>query len=212
MNNAQALSNLGNTVCTAFDGTRIVAQGTLNEVATHIKGIIGEGVWTSTLIFDDIDAELIDVDYRGSVDDVLCRISERPAKHAIQTEESQENTKPTGPGRPKLGVVGREITLLPRHWEWLDRQSGGASVALRKLVEQARKANADKERADMAKTAANRFLFTVAGNFPGLEETTRALFAGDKVGFLKQTEPWPEDVRNFALRLAASAFEPATSA
>jgi hypothetical protein len=138
---------------------------------------------------------------------VLERIAQKPAKHPIETNIKEEAPKPTGPGRPRLGVVGREVTLLPRHWEWLDRQSGGASVALRKLVDQARKANAEKERVDQAKTAANRFLFTVAGNFPGLEEATRALFSGDKVGFLKQTEPWPEDVRNFALKLAANAFE-----
>jgi len=207
MNNPTVLSHLGNTECAAFDGTRIVSQGTLNEVAASIKQGIGDKAWTSILIIDAIDGDTIDVDYRGSVDEVLERISQRPAKHIIETEETKE-AKPSGPGRPKLGVVGREVTLLPRHWEWLDRQSGGASVALRKLVDQARKANAEKERTDLAKTAANRFLFTVAGNFPGLEEATRALFAGDKEGFLKQTEPWPADVRNFALILAENAFEP----
>lgn len=212
MNNATVFSSLGSTACTAFDGTRIVAEGTLNEVAARVKEQIGEKAWTPILIFDDIDAEVIDVDFRGSVDDVIKRISQRPAKHFIEQEASQESAKPTGPGRPKLGVVGREVTLLPRHWEWLDRQSGGASVALRKLVDQARKANAEREMIELSKTACNRFLFTVAGNFPGLEEVTRALFAGNKEAFLEQTEPWPADVRNYALRQGRYAFSTAVQA
>lgn len=212
MNNTTAISSLGTTECAAFDGTRIVSQGTLSDVAASIKQTIGDKAWTSILIIDAIDGELIDVDYRGSVEDVLERIAQRPAKHIAESDDQDTAPKPSGPGRPKLGVVGREVTLLPRHWEWLDRQSGGASVALRKLVDQARKANVEKERIDCAKTATNRFLFTVAGNFPGLEEATRALFAGDKEAFLKQTEPWPEDVRNFALKLGEHAFDPAISA
>ena len=90
---------------------------------------------------------------------------------------------PRGRGRPKLGVVAREVTLLPRHWDWLNSQSGGASVALRKLVEAARLAGDDKDRTRHAQEAAYRFMTALAGNLPGYEEATRALYAADPARF-----------------------------
>ncbi|MFY0534142.1 DUF2239 family protein [Nannocystis pusilla] len=39
---------------------------------------------------------------------------------------AEEPPARTGPGRPKLGVVSREVSLLPRHWEWLERQPSGS--------------------------------------------------------------------------------------
>jgi hypothetical protein len=111
------------------------------------------------------------------------------------------------PGRPKLGVVPREVTLLPRHWDWLAGQPGGASVALRKLVEQARRTNQDKDRLRLAQEAAYRFMSTMAGNEPGFEEAARALFAANQVRFSEFVEPWPIDVRDHAKKLAARAFE-----
>ena len=87
---------------------------------------------------------------------------------------------PRGPGRPKLGVVAREITLLPRHWEWLAQQTGGASVAIRKLVDEARRATATTAIASAsAQEAAYRFMSAMAGNLPHFEEAIRALFADD---------------------------------
>ena len=130
----------------------------------------------------------IDLDLRGSVGDVVRRFT--PAKT---------------PGRPKLGVVAREVTLLPRHWAWLAEQPGGASVALRRLVETARKAD-DKADARMAQAAAYRFMAAMAGDRPGFEEACRALFAGDAPKFLDQTETWPVDIRDYATRLATPAF------
>jgi hypothetical protein len=109
------------------------------------------------------------------------------------------------PGRPKLGVTAREVTLLPRHWDWLAVQPGGASVALRKLVEDARR-NDGKAQVRAAQAALNRFMSAMAGNLPGFEEAGRALFAGDKAGFERETRGWPEDIRDYAQRLAAPAF------
>jgi hypothetical protein len=106
-----------------------------------------------------------------------------------------------------LGVVAREVTLLPRHWEWLNGQPGGASVALRKLVEEARRANETKDRARRSQEAAYRFLSAMAGNLPGFEEATRAFFAGDRSRFDDMVEPWPADVRDHSRRMAAAAFE-----
>jgi hypothetical protein len=114
--------------------------------------------------------------------------------------------EPRGPGRPKLGVVAREVTLLPRHWEWLNAQPGGASVALRKLVEEARRGNESKDRMRQAQDALYRFMSTLAGDEAGFEEASRALFAGDRKLFMALIQLWPKDVRSHAERLAGSAF------
>ena len=118
---------------------------------------------------------------------------------------------PRGPGRPRLGVVAREVTLLPRHWEWLGTQPGGASAALRRLVESARRDGAGKDRVRAAQESAYRFMLAVAGNEPGFEEATRALFAGHAARFGECLAAWPPDVRAHALRVSAAAFGAAPS-
>ena len=124
---------------------------------------------------------------------------------------NRPDRRPRGPGRPKLGVVAREITLLPRHWDWLNTQPGGASVALRKLVEQARHASEGKDRIRQSQEATYRFMVAMAGDRPGFEEATRALFAGDSDRFDREIASWPIDVRDHARQLAAIALrrEPA---
>ena len=112
-----------------------------------------------------------------------------------------------GPGRPKLGVVGREVTLLPRHWDWLDDQPGGASVALRKLVESAKRDNRSKDRARHSQEAAHRFMSAMAGNLPGYEEASRAFYGRNQALFYTLIQPWPGGIRDHAKRLAAAAFE-----
>jgi hypothetical protein len=98
------------------------------------------------------------------------------------------------------------VTLLPRHWEWLSAQPGGASVALRKLVEEARRANLGRDRVRQAQDSAYRFMFAVAGDRPGFEEATRALFAGDPDRFEQCVDAWPDDIRAHAKQLASAAF------
>ena len=98
------------------------------------------------------------------------------------------------------------MTLFPRHWEWLSGQPGGASVALRKLVEEARRANAARDAVRKARESVYRFLSAMAGNLPGYEEATRALFAGDSARFAAQTESWPVDVRDHARKISGAAF------
>ena len=186
------------THCTAFKGARCIAAGELADVALKAKAAVDKG--EQVMIFDDATSESIEVDFRGSAEDVLQRLAQ-PGDNQAVTEG------PRGPGRPKLGVVAREITLLPRHWDWLSAQPGGASVALRKLVEEARRANGGKDRVRQSQEAAYRFMSVMAGNRPGFEEATRALFAGHRDRFDQLIAPWPKDVRHHASTLAADALD-----
>jgi hypothetical protein len=108
------------------------------------------------------------------------------------------------PGRPKLGVTPREVTLLPRHWDWLATQPGGASVALRKLVEQA--SRDPKSRRRQQRDAAYRLATALVGNAPGYEEAMRALYAGQREDFAAHIEAWPTDVRQVLEEMTAEAF------
>ena len=187
--------------CLAFEGTRRIASGDLPHVALKAKAAIDRGLRGTLLIFDGVTSQPIDVDFRGALKDILRRLPSpaEEAPHALDGE-------PRRPGRPKLGVVAREVTLLPRHWEWLNEQPGGASVALRKLVEEARRVNADKDRLRRARESVYRFASALAGNEPGFEDATRALFAGDRARFAHSISGWPADVRKHASKLADSAF------
>lgn len=186
------------TVCTAFVGAKRIAAGRLGEVALAAKAALDADPAAALLIFDDENSAPVEVDFRGSAAAVVARLAPGASPSEVPA--------PRGPGRPKLGVVAREVTLLPRHWEWLSRQPGGASVAMRKLVEEARRASAGKDRARQAQEAAYRFMVAMAGNAQGFEDAARALFANDAAGFMQATAPWPEDVRAHAQMLAARAF------
>jgi hypothetical protein len=192
-----------NVAYVAFEGDRCIASGDLRAVAVAAKETLDRSKGAAILVFDAASGP-IDIDFRGSVDDVLARLPDAGA--SIATEDAA-SPGPRGPGRPKLGVVAREVTLLPRHWEWLALQSGGASVALRRLVDEARRANKDKDRIRLAREAAYRFIAAMGENKPHYEEVARALFAGDAERFQAWTAAWPADVRDHARRLAAAAFE-----
>ncbi|NTV98683.1 MAG: DUF2239 family protein [Chlorobiaceae bacterium] len=193
--------------CTAFDGMRAIASGDLPEVAVKVKMLIDQGEALSVLIFEDVSSELVEVDFRGTPDDVLKRLEQRcvsmeSTSEALKSEPEQRQ----GPGRPKLGVVPREVTLLPRHWEWLNRQPGGASVALRKLVEDARKINSDQDKLRSSQESLYRFMSAMAGDLPGFEEATRAIFARDAEQFNERVALWPPDIRDHIRKLSLSAF------
>jgi hypothetical protein len=186
----------------AFDGDRLIAAGTLRDVARAAKQALERDKAASILIFDGRSSAPIEIDFRGPIEDVLARL---PASASTEANVD-EPPAPRGPGRPKLGVVAREITLLPRHWEWLARQPGGASVAIRKLVDQARRTAEDSDRMRAGAEAAYRFMSIMAGNRPHYEEAIRALFAGDAARFELLIAEWPADIRDYALRLAMRAF------
>ena len=180
---------------TAFAGDRRIAAGALAQVAVTVKQLLDRGGSEAILVFDDDSGKVVEVDFRGLTDDVRRRFAQ------------PEPPPGRGPGRPKLGVVAREVTLLPRHWDWLAGQPGGASVALRKLVEEARRAHAGRDRVRRAQEVAYRFMSAMAGDRPGFEEAARALFAGERERFAALIEPWPADIRGHLDRLAAGSFD-----
>jgi hypothetical protein len=145
----------------------------------------------------------VELDLRGTVQQVLKRLA-KSAPIAADATETPE--KPAGPGRPKLGVVFREIGLLPRHWDWLALQPGGASVTLRKLVEDAKKKSTPQDEIRRAQNATHKFMSAMAGDLPGFEEALRALYAPDRARFNAQVSAWPKDVRDHAKRLSDGAF------
>lgn len=178
---------------TAFAGHRCLATGPREAVARDVRRACNDGGETDIVIFDDSTGRQVDLDLRGTEDEVVARLS--------PPQKPGEGTR----GRPKLGVISKEVTLLPRHWEWLAQQRGGASGMLRRLVDEARASPAARRR--QAQTVTDRFLSVVAGNLPGYEEASRALYAGDRSGFEALIADWPRDIQTHALRLAAGAFD-----
>ncbi len=197
------------TPCIVFQGSRRIASGELQAVAAQLKPAMEAGSHDMPLLMFDLSTSArIELDWRGSLSDVLGRLpAPQPQDPAsAQPVEQAEQPAPRGPGRPRLGVVAKEITLLPRHWEWLSSQRGGASVALRRLVEEARKTHEQQDRLCQAQDSAYRFISIMAGHEAGFEEASRALFAGDGDRFRAFTAAWPDDVRVHAQTLAATAF------
>jgi hypothetical protein len=206
------------TSCTAFDGHRRIASGPVAQVAIAVKRLQTSGSAGPFLTFDDQSGRAIDVDTRGSDDEITARLgaaatptsalAPSPSSPADADLADRALAEPRGRGRPSLGVVAREITLLPRHWQWLATQPGGASVALRKLVDEARKTHAAQDAARVANDRAYHFMSAMAGNLAGFEEAIRALFANDARRCQEIIQDWPADVRDHALALARSGDQP----
>jgi len=199
--------------CTAFEGNHRVTYGPLQEVALKVKTATPGGANSSLCIYDDATGRVIDLDTRGTAEEVLARLERQIAPEFPLPDVGIEQVAAgeRGRGRPKLGVVAHEVTLLPRHWDWLSAQPGGASVALRKLVDEARRTSGDRDRRRAAQNAAYSFMSAIAGNQPGFEEAARALFAYDRRRFGELVAAWPEDVRDHAIKLAFSDLDPSAN-
>lgn len=178
MTNSQSFS--------AFHQSRRIALGSRAEVIRVLRDLAREAPGEPVLIFDNATGRQVDF--------------------ALDEVEAPQESEPRQRGRPKLGVVAREVTLLPRHWDWLNAQPGGASVALRKLVDAARKANAFDDFARQASDATCRFLSAIAGNAPFYEEAVRALYAGRSADFAALIRDWPEDIADLALKMSEGRF------
>jgi hypothetical protein len=175
---------------TVFVGDRLLISADLRAILARVWEHL-DGGGEPVLIFEDRNGRQIDFDFRGTLEEVLDRAAP-PARRA-------------GPGRPKLGVVSREVSLLPRHWEWLEGQPSGISAGLRRRVDEARKREPDKERARLAREAAAAFRWGMAGDRPGFEEASRALFAKDQERLEDLVRDWPRDVRSHLLQLTREA-------
>lgn len=186
------------------DHSKKIAVGDLASVAETAKSYLVKHAKAQVIIFDDRTSEQVEVDFRGTSADVRKRID----KLMVDPGQSEaSNDKKVGPGRPKLGVVAREVTLLPQHWEWLSTQPGGASVTLRKLVDAAKKKYQSRDELRRAQEITYKFLLVVAGDRPHYEDALRALYAQDKAKFKKLMDAWPKDVREHALSLAEPVFK-----
>jgi hypothetical protein len=179
------------TEYTAFIGPKRIASGPLSQVALAAKRAIDRGAQQPVLIYNDHTGRAIDIDSRGGDAEVLARLAVAAPAPLFR-----------GRGRPKLGVIAREVTLLPRHWQWLGSQPGGASVALRKLVDAARRSNEAADQQREKTEAAYHFMSAMAGNLPNFEEAARALFAADRERFDPLIEEWPADIRDHTIKLA----------
>jgi len=180
-----------NTQYTAFTGFERTAGGTLENILPALWEKREEQ--SRTLVFENETGRQVDFDLSGTVQEVLERY--------LPPQQSK------GPGRPRLGVLSREVSLLPRHWEWLERQPHKASGTLRRLVEAARKNQSEAEREREKIEAVDKFLWSIAGNLEGFEEAGRALYARDWSAFDRFTASWPQDVRNHLNRMLAPVRE-----
>jgi hypothetical protein len=182
---------------TAFLDGRRLATGPLHEVAVAVLRSQQAQPEGHPLVFSNASGQSADLDLRGGEDAVAARYTVAAPPEASHA--------PKGRGRPRLGVVAREVTLLPEHWEWLAAQPGGASVALRKLVHEARRSSGDRDRTRQARERAYHAMSTLAGHLAGFEEASRALFAGDHERLVAQMAAWPEDVQAYVKQLAEPA-------
>lgn len=183
---------------TAFEGHSLLIRGALTDVIIKIKKKLGKAENSAILIFSDATGRVMDFNFHGTEKEVLKRLD-------VFVADDEPRDSP-GPGRPKLGVISREVSLLPRHWEWLASQSGGASATLRKLVEEAKKKSLSGNSARQSQERSHKFMSAVAGDLKGYEEALRALYKRDEKAFLAEIAGWPRDVRNHVAALADGAW------
>ena len=186
---------------TAFDGNKRAFRGPLQEVALKIKKRMGKAENSAILVFSDATGKAMDLNFQGSEKDVLKRLG-----IFVGEGDAPAGADTPGPGRPKLGVISREVSLLPRQWEWLASQAGGASAILRRLVDEAKKKAGDGHSSKQIQERTYKFMSALAGDLQGYEEALRALYKKDEKKFLAQTQEWPQDVRAHAIELAGPVF------
>lgn len=192
---------------TAFLDKSCIARGSIETVVTAAKEQFDQGINARLVIYSDDTGETVEIDFRGTINEVLARLTQHPML-PTQSEPAEISLKRSGPGRPKLGVVSREVSLLPRHWDWLAKQSGGASNALRRLVEEARKKNETQDHQREIESAVHRFMWDMAGNEPHFEDVTRAFYIRDFQTMGSLMKDWPTDVRVHIKRLVQRLAPP----
>lgn len=188
---------------TAFEGDKLVCKGDLPDVILRLKRRMGKAENSAVLIFSDATGNTMDFNFQGTEKDVLKRLEIFSGDDAPDIPVAE----PAGPGRPRLGVVSREVSLLPRQWEWLASQSGGASAILRRLVDEERKRSIGGDTVKKHQERTYKFISVMAGDMKGYEDALRALYRKDQKSFNLHTGEWSPDVKAHALRLAKPVFE-----
>jgi hypothetical protein len=179
----------------AFLEHQLLAAGDIETVLRRVHKQSHASACGTILVFEEATGMQLDFDLRGTAEEAIARLE----THPLFTPSRAEQPRRAGRGRPRLGVISREVSRLPRHWSWLEAQPGGISGALRRLVDEARRREPGKERARLAREALSRILWGLAGNLPAFEEATRALFANDQARFAELVAGWPDDLRRYAL-------------
>ena len=184
---------------TAFEDHKILSQGILEDVVLKVKKRLEKSPESQIVIYSDATGKSMDFNFQGSEKEVLKRLE-------VYTTPENTTEVSSGPGRPKLGVISREVSLLPKHWEWLATQSGGASNTLRKLVEENMKKTSGVLTVKTAQERTYKFMSVEAGDLENYEEALRALYRKDKERFAIEIKTWPRDVQKHILELAKPVF------
>lgn len=183
--------NTKNTYTAFVGNTRLITDSLLN-VALAIKNQQHDSA--PILIFEDQTGKQIDVNITGSESDIQQRYAELETVKKV--------------GRPKLGVISREITLQQKHWDWLDLQNSSASAVIRKLIDQELNNAQSESNIMMTKQTTDRFMSAMLGNMPNYEEATRALYQGNKEGFLELIQDYPNDLKEYLNLRTVNIFKP----
>jgi hypothetical protein len=187
---------------TAFAGATRIVRGPLPAVVVAVHAWLAKG-GEPVLLFDDRSGRQVDLDLRGTQEEALARLDDAPWLQGWPDPEEKRQ----GPGRPKLGVVSREVSLLPRHWDWLNDQRGGASATLRKLVETQLRREWAPFQARRAHDALSKFLWNMAGNLPDFEEASRALTRREYERLDALIAAWPPDIRDHVRELVQAVTQ-----
>jgi len=179
----------------AFAGDEIISRGPLAEVALVVKRVTEAGEDRPILVLDAVNSRTVDLDLRGTGAEVVARLAGESVPTPVGSQ-GDTDARTAGPGRPRLGVISREVSLLPRHWDWLKTQRGGASAALRRLVDDARRRSGPQGRLTAAQESVDRYLRVMAGDRPNYEEALRAFYAGRDTDLRRLVAQWPTDVRD----------------
>lgn len=184
---------------TAFEDHKILSQGSLEDVVSKVKKRFEKSPASQIVIYSDATGKSMDFNFQGTEKEVLKRLE-------VYTTPQSATAVSSGPGRPKLGVISREVSLLPKHWEWLATQSGGASNTLRKLVEESMKKTSGVNTVKMAQERTYKFMSVEAGDLENYEEALRALYRKDKERFSNEIKTWPRDVQKHIIELSKAVF------
>tara|TARA_B100001013_G_scaffold338302_1_gene259147 strand:+ start:260 stop:835 length:576 start_codon:yes stop_codon:yes gene_type:complete len=160
----------------AIHNKSLIAQGELPAVIREAQRQFPEA---EPCLYKLDNGKRVDIDWRGDAEEVIKRL---PAALVPPAEKR---------GRPKLGVISKEVTLLPEHWEWLSVQRGGASTTLRRLIDSAMSSMTPAQERRIKQDQLYSMM-RVFEDEAGFEAASRALYRLDEAAFSQAIGNWPE--------------------